>query len=520
MKNLASLLSFLLLVPAAQLSAQDGTLDPSFSGDGLLSADCGGSSFDQGRALTIQDDGSIIVVGTSGPSKSLDFGVARFLEDGTYDDTFSFDGVERVAPGPAEDHATCVVVQPDGKILVGGYSLCSEGNCFTLLRFLEDGTLDPDFGEGGIVITEYAGGYTLEAKVMALQDDGKILLAGGGAGGFAAVRYRANGTVDVEFGTDGLATCAFSAGSDRANGIALLDDGKIILSGYSANNEIDSIAVTRFTNDGIIDESFGSGGRVCAAIPGRRTIGQALAMGPAGEIVVAGYYINPLAVEPLAMVARFTAEGVLDTDLNGTGLRSLAPVGSAASILNAAVVQADGKIIVCGAVTNANSDFFLMRLNTDGSDDLTFNTSGTTITDFTGTFDRANGMTLQSDGRIVVVGETNAGTQDYNFALARYLNSGFTSIAENDGSDLRLRISNPASEVVMINFALPEQDIVSMDLFDMRGALVQHLMGPRMIAKGTNTMTLQVDPDLCYGPYFLALRGQHVQATAKLVVDR
>lgn len=130
------------------------------------------------------------------------------------------------------------------------------------------------------------------------------------------------------------------------------------------------------------------------------------------------------------MVERFTPQGQLNADFNGTGLRDLAPAGSAASILNGTLVQGDGKVLVCGAVTNATGDFLLIRLNANGSNDFAFNTTGSAVADFTGTMDRANGLTLQSDGRILVVGEANAGAQDYNFAVARYRNNVLSAVPD------------------------------------------------------------------------------------------
>lgn len=174
-------------------------------------------------------------------SRSLDIGVARLLADGSYDAAFSGDGIVQVAPGFIGDHVTCVVLQADGKILVGGYSFCVEGNSFAFIRFMSDGILDPDFGVNGMVTTEFTGGYTLEATAIALREDGKILLAGGGASGSPVVRYLADGTVDTAFRIDGPATCAFGGGNDRANGMAMLEDGRILFYGHSANNEVDPV---------------------------------------------------------------------------------------------------------------------------------------------------------------------------------------------------------------------------------------------------------------------------------------
>ena len=170
-------------------------LDNSFSTDGLVSTDVGAATFDQGRPVAIQDDGRIVVVGTTGYSKALDFGAARYLPDGTPDPEFSFNGVDLTSVVFGDDHATCVVIQPDGKILIGGYGFCTEGNCFAMVRYLSDGTPDPDFGADGIVTTEISGGYVLESKAIALQDDGKILLAGGGNTGLrrGALFRRRNG---------------------------------------------------------------------------------------------------------------------------------------------------------------------------------------------------------------------------------------------------------------------------------------------------------------------------------------
>src|SRR5204862_6410559 len=153
-------------------------------------------------------DLKIPIDGTSCYDKAYNYGLTPYLPDCTLDPRFSLNVVDFISVVPGNDNATAVVVQDDGKIVVGAYGLCTEANCFAMVRYLDDGSLDPEFGNAGIVTTEFTGGYTLEATAIALQDDGKILLAGGGVAGFAVVRYFEDGTIDTEFGTDGLATCA------------------------------------------------------------------------------------------------------------------------------------------------------------------------------------------------------------------------------------------------------------------------------------------------------------------------
>ena len=508
------------LSPTSLLLAQIGTLDASFSGDGIISTDLGASTFDKGAAVTIQEDGRIVVVGTSGYDKAYDFGATRYLPDGTPDAEFSFNGEVFTSVVPGNDQATAVAMQDDGKIIVGGFGLCTEGNCFAMVRYLPDGSLDDEFGNAGIVTTEFSGGYTTEAKVIAVQEDGKILLAGGGIAGFSVVRYLEDGTVDTDFGTDGLATCAFSQGNDRVTGMNVLADGKIILSGYASGLVADSIAVARLLTDGTVDDTFAIGGRVRAAIPGRNTIGQALAVGPGGELVVAGYYVPLFTFSPAAMVARFTPDGILDETFNGTGLRDLAPAGSDASILNGLAVQSDGKVVAAGAVTTTTSDFYIVRLNVDGTDDLTFNTTGSVATDFTGTTDRANAMTLQDDGRIVVVGETSAGSEDSNFAVARYLNDVGLGIGDpqEPTSDMQV-YPQPIRSGGHLLYSLKENDRITITLCDARGANVRSIEGPVPRQAGSHRQSLDQLETLPSGIYFLQLRGQHVARTIKVALE-
>ena len=220
------------------------------------------------------------------------------------------------------------------------------------------GELDASFGTGGTVITSFGGADV--ASAVAIQPDGKLVVAGrtniAGNTVFALARYNANGGLDPAFGTAGLVTTDFGS-TDQAFAVALQGDGKIVTAGRRGSDVI----VARYNADGTQDTLFGA-----INTPGR---------------VVTNFGATELAL--------------------------------------ALVLQPDGKIVVAGRTNkpapNGNFDFALARYEAAGTLDLTFGTLGLVTTDFGGSVDRAFAMALQPDGKLVVVGDSDA-----NFALARY----------------------------------------------------------------------------------------------------
>lgn len=183
----------------------------------------------------------------------------------------SFGGGTLVTPGGAtDDYVRGVAVQADGKAVVAGFGNlnASTGTDFMLLRHLRDGGLDPSFGSGGRVSTAFSNGARSdEAQAVAVQPDGKILVAGTsdqGATGydFAVARYNADGTLDAGFGSNGRVTTSFGPGADKAYALLLQPDGKIVLAGDSSQGANGSdFALARYNADGSLDASFGNGDR-------------------------------------------------------------------------------------------------------------------------------------------------------------------------------------------------------------------------------------------------------------------
>jgi uncharacterized delta-60 repeat protein len=208
----------------------DGTLDATFGVGGVVTTDLTGDS-DNGLALGLQSDGGIVVAGQVW-TDSLDLGVVRYASDGALDGTF---GTSGVVITDLEAVARVVVVQPDGKILVGFETLELHPDA-GLIRYEPDGVLDESFGVGGIVITDWNQGGTDGFGDMALQPDGRIVAVGAAEYAMpdsfvlAVARYEADGSLDSSFGAGGISLHPGSSGF-AGFGVALQPDGRIVLAG-------------------------------------------------------------------------------------------------------------------------------------------------------------------------------------------------------------------------------------------------------------------------------------------------
>ena len=230
----------------------DGTLDSSFGpkGEGRFTTDFA-SNFDAAQDVALQADGKIVVVGRAVASRTtwLDFGIARYNSDGTLDTTFGARNNGLVTTdfgtyyGFMRDFAGSVIIQSDGKILVGGHSETSSANGFdfALARYAPNGRLDAGFGVNGLVTTNLVSDNDIGCS-MAVQADGRIVVAGWSSNNyvknsdFLLARYQPNGSPDPDFGADGKITTDFNGRWDHPNAIAILPDGKILVAGPSASN--------------------------------------------------------------------------------------------------------------------------------------------------------------------------------------------------------------------------------------------------------------------------------------------
>jgi len=399
---------------------------------------------DTSAAVALQADGKIVVTGT-GLTATNDTPVLRYNTDGSLDLTFTGDGMTAISTtNVAGEQGRAVAVQPNGAIVVASNS----GTDIAVSR-LAGGFQDGSFGGGdGIVTTSISAGADTAASI-ALQADGRILVAGrttSTTGDFdlMLVRYTADGTLDPTFGGgDGIVVPGFNPQADEAFSVKTQADGKIVVSGYTTLAPLEhAILVARFNSDGSLDTTFdgdgivttnlglGLGGfsssTVSLGLPAEA--GQSLAIQPDGRIIVVGFGPTAAGRTEIALV-RYNVDGSLDTTFGGGDGIVTTSVSAAAAPVDRGLqvaLQADGNIVVgaTAITTEGGSDFAVLRYDSNGSLDTTFGGDGVvTVAVAPGTgIDFLNGLAVQTDGRIVVVGSASFGAAGQD-AVAVRLNS-------------------------------------------------------------------------------------------------
>jgi uncharacterized delta-60 repeat protein len=136
-----------------------GDLDITFDGDGKVTTDFGSNLYDRANSIAIQSDGKIVVAGESSNGSNPDFALARYNSDGSLDTAFDGDGKVTTAVGSFDDYANSVAIQSDGKIVVAGSSYNGSNTHFALSRYNSDGSLDTTFdGDGKVTLVEFTKG--------------------------------------------------------------------------------------------------------------------------------------------------------------------------------------------------------------------------------------------------------------------------------------------------------------------------------------------------------------------------
>lgn len=499
--------------------AQYGVLDNSFNAGGKVITDISGYT-DHINDVLVQHDGKIIICGYaeySDPDNGnsvLIPDAARYNPDGTSDTTFNATILsEFTAPSFANSSLYTVLQQEDGKLLFFGIKKTD----FLIVRANLDGTLDDTFDGDGKVITDIAGSDDF-ARSMIIQADHKLV----GVGQTLVdnllqpviLRYTADGVLDASFGTGGVKIIEeFNVGNFID--VKQQADGKLVAGGYKidSNTLLNVFFLMRFKEDGTVDSTFGSNGKVTLDFYGgsNQYINKIVIQND-GKIIATGkvYVLNSN-----ACVARFNSDGSLDASFQGGG-KQVFTWGTLFSNAMSNLIQYDGKIVLTGYASNAVSDesFIVMRMEANGAPDNTFGTNGIVSENFGGiAFARCSA--IQQDGKLIASG----GNAD-DACTARFT-SGLVGIhSPQQESLLSMKLfPNPASVTTTLSFTLPQSSNVEISLLNVSGETVATVYSGFQ-SKGNRSIKIALPELLPAGIYSCRLQTSTVTSTQSLVIAR
>jgi uncharacterized delta-60 repeat protein len=396
-----------------------GDLDTTFGTNGVTITHINGNDTPNGMAL--RADGKFFVIAEADFTSSSQSVMLLYKTDGTLDASFGSSGVQVLTPFNVgfAGQATAVALQSDGKPVVAGFLSTGGNKNFALTRYLSDGSLDTAFGVNGVVTTPVSLTFDDEPTSLVIQPDGKIVAAGQTQNiDFALVRYDADGALDATFGVGGVVTTNFpigmSGGVDVANDVIIQSDGKLVAAGRSAGR----FGVARYNTNGSLDSSFGVGG-VVSTVVGMDPFMAAYAVvqQPDGKLLVGGTGYNDIDGHYAYALVRYNADGSLDTAFGTDGIVKTDFGGGSTSY--DLVLRPDGKIVLVGDGSNGTSGLgvSLVQFDEDGSLDATFGSGGVVHT-AVGT--RATDVLLQPDGKLIVLGYVAPSAPPVDLFLARY----------------------------------------------------------------------------------------------------
>lgn len=356
-----------------------GALDTSFL-PSITEFNRGNTNADQALAIAIQSDGKVLVAGSvefNNPGDT-DFGIARYLSNGTLDTSFSSDGKQTISLGPSSQ-AFGVAIDSSSRIVVAGTTYLTGGHFggnhdFAVTRLLSNGNLDTSFSGDGkqtvaFDLADAAHRQVDQVRGVALQSDGKIVLAGSVKRSsqdwdFGIARLNTNGNLDTSFDGDGKRVVAFDLGneiSDLASAVAIASN-KIIVVGKAGKDT----AIVRLNSNGSNDSTFGSNGKKTFDLAGSSNFdeGKSVKVASDGKILIAGVFFNSSnGGSSKAFVARLTSSGSLDTSFGTSGKTTFEFNDFSTDSAAALAIQSNGRIVAAGTsnFTIANGDGFLVR---------------------------------------------------------------------------------------------------------------------------------------------------------------
>ncbi|WP_300460379.1 hypothetical protein [Desulfobacula sp.] len=455
MKNQTLSAIAILLLMTSICGAELNEPDNSFGTKGIAEAIWTPTKSLNNGKIVLQNDGKIVQVG-SNRSGSTTYGsdiiIARYTSSGVLDTSFDGDGKVTTdffssEPQYSDETAGAIAIQTDGKIIVGGTTRTDPNvrdnsgfdwtwwNC-ALVRYNKDGSLDTSFSTDGKVEINANIGSADGIFDIVLQPDGKIIAAGyymvGYNNRFLIMRFNVDGRLDTTFGNSGYVREHFTENTlETASAVAIQDDGNIVVAGYGQGADgRHKISILRLTSSGALDTTFSNDGKL-VMLSGHHSRGSDVVIDANGKIIVGGWTsgVSTSPNDREFLLIRFNSNGSLDTTFDIDGCVSTVFAGLTSSVSGIAL-QIDGKIIAYGSGRSSdyNYDLEIARYNTDGSLDTTFDSGDGKITANLSQYDYSANVVLQRDNKILV----SAGRQsdDNSYAMLAVLRYGSMDISD------------------------------------------------------------------------------------------
>ena len=517
----------LLCCSASWLSAQSGgEIDLSFGNQGFSVQDQ--YTFETITSFVVQADEKVVAAGFTEENDQSEITVLRYLPGGALDESFANHGIFVHALQPSINVANAITLQPDGKIIVVGYSLNEALGNFKddifVLRLDIDGKLDSTFSADGIATFDL--GVRERAVDVEVSPAGNIYVAGNtfdqGISKFLLCSFDQNGALDLTFGTDGYRTLQFADESwNYCYAMSLQPDGKILLSGESPTAFSDAnFTLMRVNPDGQLDASFSNDGMASNSISLKDDIALAMAIFPDGKILLGGYAIDDVGKTNFALMW-YTSAGFLDNTF-GTGGKVITPVGNGYGAISALCITPQEEILAVGTAKRYGTyfDFVLAKYDANGNISTDFGDQGLVYTDIDKHYDGVCDAKTLPDGKIMVGG---AGVKTDNSIseciLARYWFEEQVGVGNliNILSSTWIYPNPTTKSIINIEYTLLEAGEVEIELFSLKGERLG-LLSQKTQSIGRQRETLQLPPDLAPGLYLTQIRSKTNQVTVKIMV--
>jgi uncharacterized delta-60 repeat protein len=514
-----SIQTLLLLLITNLLYSQAGNLDTSFGNEGKSIIE-----FDQisaeANAVVIQSDGKIVLSGIGLSDSDEDIIAARYLTNGQIDSSFGDNGKIRISMSNFRDRCYDVAVDSFNNIFLTGFTFNNnfEPKGF-VIKLKSNGKIDSTFAQNGIWLSQEPDTRE-DFRQILIQENGNIFIAGeteifGQETAATVVKLNTSGTLDSSFGENGIAKVVVPD-SYNPRFAKLNSNEEIITGGFLLDNSV-NIILTKFTQTGESDTSFGTNGIVIDNSP-LDEFARDIAIQNDNKILVATG-VTTASGRDFGLV-RFNIDGTLDNTFGINGKIST-DFSQTSNTAHSIVLQENGKILLSGFLgITPNHDYAIARYDLLGNLDSSFGDEGKIITDF-GLDDLAFTSAIQSDGKLICAGNSKTTDDNSSFSIARYFTDTETSASNLPESINYISLfPNPSNGQFKLVLDLNFSNITSIDLINLNGKVIHKIAENTFFVEGLNTVEIDLNKDLSSGLYLIRIQSEKEVTSQKILIKR